>query len=334
MKEFCENLMNTEINKAHEKLLDTIVKNISENELGKFVSSIIISGSFGRGEPTCHIENENIVYESDMEMVLVYTNWVNLFRIRKFSKEITDRFPQFELELIPISASRLTHVRNHNYSLLRPKKKTLFTYDFYNGSRTIWGREYLNHVVTVEEIDPFEGKRIIANRVAELVYVRSRQGTIREQNRWLAKIILALGTAYLIEKKSYKSSYQDQKKTLNTCELSLSAQGRDFLILYKKAFQYLREGIVGNSFLPDENHIRGYIKRAHDYYSAKGVHASHTNCAYITIREAMLLLKYDSKNWKHIFNPKELILDNMLTSYASNSGESERWAQLWKNVLN
>lgn len=334
MKEFCEDLTNTEVYIAHEKLLGNIVKNITEDKLGKYISAIIISGSFGRGEPTYRIENGNIVYESDMEMVLVYTNWVNLFRIKKFSKEIINRFPQFELELIPISASRLTHVRNHNYSLLRPKKITLFTYDFYNGSRTIWGREYLNHTVTIEKIDSFEGKRIIANRVAELVYVRSQHGTIEEQHRWLAKTILALGTAYLIEKKIYKSAYHEQEETLNSCELSLSASGRDFLILYKKAYQYLREGVMENSFFPYENHIKKYIKQAYDYYSARGVHSSHTNCAYIIIREAMLLLKYDHKDWKYIFNPKELILNNMLISYASNSDESEKWAQLWKNVLN
>ena len=316
------------------RLLDDIVSKIKRTDLTKYTGSIIISGSFGRNEPTYHIEEGKIVYDSDMEMVLAYRNWRDMIFIKQHSAEVIKCFPEIKLELLPISAGRLKNTRNHNYSLLSSKKKTLFTFDFYNGSRTIWGTEYLNSQVSINDVDSFEGKRIIANRVAELTYVRQHHSSAEEENRWLAKIILAVGTAFLIEKREYKSSYHEQQLKIKANQSIRSIFDDNFLPLYTSAFKYLREGEGSVRFGDYEKNIKKYVTVAYDYYKDKDIHKSNTNCAYITIREAMLLLKYDIRYYRYILNPKELILDNVLLSYINNSDDIVQWAEMWHKILN
>lgn len=326
--------MEIDIRSENQKLLDSIVNKIRETGLIKHVDSIIISGSFGRNEPTYHIENGQIIYESDMEMILVYNNWFNLFNIKKQSDEIKKCFPELDLELIPISASRLDKVRNHNYSLFTPAKKTLFTFDFYDGSRTIYGKEHLKNKVKIEDVDNFEGKRIIANRVAELVYIRNHNGSLEEQNRWLAKIVLSLGTAFLIETREYKSSYHNQLEAIGMSKSVSTAFDNEFINIYIKAFDYLREGKKTTSFIAYEPSIKEYVGIAYEYYKKNKVNKSMTSTAYILTREAILLLKYDKRFFRCVFNPKELILDNVIHSYIEDKSNMAKWAEMWKKVLN
>lgn len=146
-------------------LIIRIIQKLDEYPESKDLTSAVLTGSLGRDEPTF---NDGVL-KSDVELALVYKDKC------KHSAEIIKEklIKDFDEDMNPmtISEDRVRNKYNFNYSFKTPEYSSIFMYDFFNGSKTIWGTDLLKG--TVVQYDPYEAKRIVANRIGELVYLES-----------------------------------------------------------------------------------------------------------------------------------------------------------------
>ena len=189
-------------------LITNITKAVDNSPEKSGIASVVLTGSLGRDEGTFHFdENDNLVLDSDIEVALVYKKGC-----KEQAKILKDKLiKSFKEEMNPmtISLSRVENKYNFNYSIVKPKYSSIFMYDLYNGSKTIWGEELLKGKDVI--YDKYEAKRIVANRIGELTYIKHIEKASNKQiTKWEAKLLLAIGTAYCIAQNKYKSKYRDQ----------------------------------------------------------------------------------------------------------------------------
>lgn len=124
-------------------LIDNIITSIERHGGRDYFSSIILTGSFGRGEPTYSFSSKGTLQlKSDVEIALVFSKPSQKKAVEKLIRRVSSEFIE-ELNLMAINERRVRKAYNFNFSLIIPKYKTIFTYDLFNGSRTIWGRDFI-----------------------------------------------------------------------------------------------------------------------------------------------------------------------------------------------
>lgn len=161
--------------KTYERdLIENVIASIEKHGGKDCLSSIILTGSFGRGEPTYTVGDDGEPQlKSDVEIALVFPDSSKKQAVEQLIGTVSSEFTE-ELNLMAINEKRVRKAYNFNFSMRVPKYKTIFTYDLFNGSRTIWGRDFIEeNTITVAEIDPYEAKRLVANRIGELVYLQN-----------------------------------------------------------------------------------------------------------------------------------------------------------------
>ena len=187
------------------KLLNDIVNSILYYDIKKRICSIIVTGSFGRHEETFEFIDKSFKLKSDVEIALVYNSFTSKRYLNNLIENVASKFEE-ELNLMSLSRRRISKTHNFNNTLFTPRYKTLFTYDLYNGSYTIWGEKLIEKLpIRLSEVDKYEAKRIVANRIAEYIHIenlKKNDNYIKKQ--WACKIMLSIGSAWLIMHDKYE----------------------------------------------------------------------------------------------------------------------------------
>lgn len=318
--------------KEYKKNLITSVINSIEKYGTNNLSSIILTGSFGRDEPTFIIDaNGCLKLISDVEIALIYTSRRKL--TEQLIKVVAAEFEE-EINFMAISERRIRKVYNFNYSLIAPKYKTIFTYDLFSGSRTIWGRDFIGEShIDLDSCDLYEAKRLVANRIGELLYLQTisdsgNQDCLRKQ--WKGKLMLAIVSSFLICEGEYVSSYhgqydaikKDQKRADNVI-------GNGFFYEYNNVFKFLRE--CGTEYEIPDSLLCIYVKNINKMFQDRRINKPKVNSVS---RSAKYFVKYVMTGMKYgLRNFEDHILQALIDGYCENKPELNVTAEIWHKVL-
>ncbi len=231
-----------------EKAVDEVLKDIIDRLVTSLhPRSIILAGSFGRGEATIIKRDGGLQFLSDCEIVLAGNRYFSRRRIQETLEPVTDgeNRPHFVIRssiALPV----------YSYLPLRPVlwKPTIWNYDLKYATRKLYGTDYLAKIPDLEagQIPAGEGIRLVFNRLAEaLEYFPLDTGaTSPEQEQttafWVTKIILACQDALLIGSGKYHTSCRFRNNTFREVagkdfkELLIQAPG--FVSLATRATDY------------------------------------------------------------------------------------------------
>lgn len=318
-----------------ETLISLVLESLLRHGGGTCLSSVILTGSFGRDEPTLVTTAEGgYELKSDVEIALVFPATVKKRRVQRLINRVSHEFKE-DLNLLPICESRVRRICNYNMSIFPPKYKTIFTFDLFNGSRTIWGRDFIGtRSVGLEEVDPYEAKKLIANRIGELIYLQSVADNEAQKNaakmQWKGKLMLAIASAFLICEGGYVSSYHGQWQVLREVKDAANATlGTDFVAEYEKVFCYLRDN--GEPYEVKDELLRGYVKRINTYFQKRNIRASRVNTMARRIKRS---LKYVKTGMRYgVSNYEDTILQTLIDEYCLEDCNIKTTAQAWHRVL-
>lgn len=325
---------NTTIAEYEKKLIESVLSSIEQYGGKDCLSSIILTGSFGRGEPTYEVEGDQFRLKSDVEIALIFPDSSKKEIVEKLIRDVSAKFDE-ELNLMAINEKRVRKAYNFNFSLRVPKYKTIFTYDLFNGSKTIWGRDFIgNKEILLSEVDIYEAKRLVANRIAELIYLQShtddgeQKEYLREQ--WKGKLMLAIVSAWLICKKEYVSSYHGQyqkiKERISDVEHML---GKGFFDEYDKVFRFLRED--GAAYEVPENNLTRYVKCMDLYFRKQRIGKPKVNSISRILKYT---LKYTKTGLKYgVLGFENNILQALIFHYWNQTDDVIMDAEVWHRVL-
>ena len=315
-------------------LIASVIASIEKHGGKDFLSSIILTGSFGRGEPTYSLDTDSgLPLRSDVEIALVFSKLSKKKRVEELIQSVSSEFTE-ELNLMAINEKRVQKAYNFNFSLRVSKYKTIFTYDLFNGSRTIWGRDLINEkTITLAEVDPYEAKRLVANRIGELIYL---QDTSKEENtnyirmQWKGKLMLALVSAWLICEGEYVSSYHGQyDKTKAKARRIENLLGESFFTEYERVFAFLREN--GERYEVPDKLLKKYVKNIDLYFKEKELDLPKVNSFSRVIKYS---IKYMRTGMKYGYRQYEdNILQALLTDFCNGSERINEDADTWYRVL-
>ena len=294
-------------------LISDVIASIIRNGGDKLLTSVILTGSFGREEPTWSLDdNGETVLKSDVEIALVRKESTSSDAIATLKVDVCKEFKE-DLNLMTFNEKRVRQAHNYNRSFKKPRYYTLFNYDFYNASKTIWGYDYLNEIsIRLEDVDPYEAKRIVANRIGELVYLTNKSKDDYTRAQWKGKVMLAIGTAWLLLNNNYISSYHGQQERLSKDKNIEVVLGCDFIKEYNQVFRFLRE--CAEPYEVEEDKLRRYVKSINNEFLSHKLNKSKVN-------NVMRVLKYASRYFPTgckfgIINFENKILTSLISQFS------------------
>lgn len=314
-------------------LLQEIVDKIVSDQASKYILAIIVTGSFGRNEPMYERNCDGSLYlRSDIEIGLVYSNHYHVRDIYRLIDKVETNTSE-ALELLLFQERRMRCVQNYNYSMGIPKKKTLFTYDVFNSAYTVWGRDYLKESkVFLNEVDLYEAKKIVANRIAEYCCFMHRGLDISLEDykvQWKAKILIAVGTAWLICIGKYKSIYADQYKIIACLRTeAMKLFGEDFLTDYSLAYQYLRKG--GAIYDISDVHLRHYVQKINSIFNE--MHLTKSRCKSLS-KNIRMFKRFLSHGLKYGIRFEDKIYQLIIDYYIKDNPAIQKVSKDWFNIL-
>ncbi len=316
------------------KLFRDIVFYIEKYNRKDLLSSVVLSGSFGRGEPT-YIISSNGKYQlkSDVEIGLVFKRMYQKRKVEQIISKVSSRFEE-DLNFMTISEKRMRKAYNFNFSITDSKYKTVFTYDLYNGSKTIWGHDFIKEThISLEMVDPYEAKRLVANRIGEFAYLQDNKSLkqsdyIRKQ--WKGKLLLAIASAWLICEGEYVSSYHGQFDKIKKLKKDVETQiGKGFLKEYEHVFGFLRDN--GKVYEVSDEKLRNYVMQLNQYFIMQGIGKPQVNC---TSRLVKYFIKYLKTGMKYgLIGYEEKIIQALITAFYQSNPELKEVADIWYKVL-
>lgn len=324
------------MNKAlyEENLINSVIASIEKYGGSDYLSSIILTGSFGRDEPTFSLDsNGKTVLKSDVEIALVFSKSSQKKEVKKLMQRVCLDFEE-ELNLMAINEKRLRKAYNFNFSLCVPKYKTIFTYDLYNGSKTIWGKDFIGKkTILLADVDPYEAKRLVANRIGELTYLSNLAN--EEKNdylrmQWKGKLVLAIVSAWLISEKKYVSSYHGQFYITKIDQKQIEKLfGQGFFAVYEKVFYFLRED--GEQYDVPDKLLSSYVKSIDLYFKEKEINAPKVNSFSRIIKYTFKYIKSGMKYGYYKY--EDNIVQALITDFWTESNRLSEDADVWHRVL-
>lgn len=196
--------------RLNEKVAE-IIRDLGEEIISNFhPKSIILSGSFGKGEVTVVVKNEKLKFLSDCEIIIIpYWHIFNRSKIDEFESNFYERTGL----KVGIWGATLSF-----YLLLpflnKKIKPTMANYDLKYGSKVIYGKNYLERIPDFkpEDIPLWEGIRLLFNRMAEALEYFSPDNPTDEMVFWTDKIVLACQDALLFSLGEYHYSYRKRNE--------------------------------------------------------------------------------------------------------------------------
>jgi hypothetical protein len=187
-----------------------IIEELREEIVSRFrPKSIIITGSFGRGEAKVVEEDGKLRFLSDCEVILIPYKWI-------FSRRKLDEFERgfYERTGLKVEIWGFAPTIYLCIPLLSKKMKPLIAnYDLKYGSKVVYGKNYLEKIpgFTSEDMPVWEGIRLLLNRMAEALEHFSMNGSY-EMVFWCDKIVLACQDALLLTIGRYTPSYRERNR--------------------------------------------------------------------------------------------------------------------------
>lgn len=198
---------NPEVNKKVVKIVEALKEEIICHFNPK---SIILSGSFGKGEATV-IENSGCLrFLSDCEVIIISNKTIfNQDKIKLFSKKNYEK-----TSLKVVMGGVVMGVYLQLPFLSRKLKPTMENYDLKYGSKVIYGKDYLEKIpeFSPEDIPLWEGMRLLFNRMVESLEHFSFEKPTEEMVFWTDKIVLACQDALLLSLGKYHYSYRKRNE--------------------------------------------------------------------------------------------------------------------------
>lgn len=317
-----------------DNLVSRVIESIENHGGNNCLSSIVLTGSFGRGEPTFESGSDGELHlKSDVEIALIFPHSNQKTAVDEIINSVSSEFSE-DLNLMAINEKRIRKAYNFNFSMKSPKYKTIFTFDLFNGSKTVWGRDFIGEKdIRIADVDIYEAKRLIANRIGELIYLQNNSKEDEKDYlriQWKGKLMLAIVSAWLICEGKYVSSYHGQYKRINQSKNAVSNQfGSQFLEEYDKVFSFLREN--GEKYeLPDDLLIQ-YVKQMDKVFKERKISSPKVNSFS---RFAKYFVKYIKSGAKYgICGFEDSILQSLITDYCNKSDKITEDANAWHNVL-
>lgn len=323
----------TRANEAYElKLFNDIVDVVINHANARSIKSIVITGSLGRGEGIyTTLLDGSVKLRSDVEVALVYTG--SRASMGKTIKYVAGCFAE-ELNLMPITLRRIKYAHNYSYSIICPKKKTLFTIDLYNGSKTVWGEDYLKRqILSIEDCDIYEAKRLVANRIGELVWNQKRADCLQETQivrQWKGKLILAIGSAWLIVRGKYKTSGAEQCALLMRYRRDVEKElGSHFVDDFERVYVFLRAGGAEYEVLNEK--LIDYLKAIDELFKKGNLNKSRSNNYAKKLKMCWKFIKYTRKFPNVAY--EDCILQRLIDEYIKQDDYLYDTSELWYNVL-
>lgn len=198
-------------NQRINKKVVEIVKKLKEEVITKFhPKSIILSGSFGKGEVTVVEDGGNLKFLSDCEVTIISNKIIfNRDKIKQFSKKFYEK-----TSLKVVMGGVVMGIYLQLPFLSRKLKPTMENYDLKYGSKVIYGKDYLEKIPNFkpEDIPLWEGIRLLFNRMAESLEHFSVEKPSEEMVFWTNKIVLACQDALLLSMGEYHYSYRKRNE--------------------------------------------------------------------------------------------------------------------------
>jgi hypothetical protein len=171
--------------------------------------TIIITGSFGRGEAAVVERNGNLKFLSDCEVIVIPYKWIfGRKKLNECEREFYER-TGLKVEIWGFIPTIYLCIPFLNKRM----KPLIVNYDLKYGSKVIYGKNYLEKIPEFkpEDIPVWEGIRLLLNRMAEALEYFSMDGS-DEMAFWCDKIILACQDALLLTIGRYTSSYRERNR--------------------------------------------------------------------------------------------------------------------------
>lgn len=313
------------------KLISDVVASIIRNGGDQLLTSVILTGSFGREEPTWTLDEKGeTVLKSDVEIALVRKESTGSDAMATLKRNVCKEFKE-DLNLMTFNEKRVSQAHNYNRSFQKPRYYTLFNFDFYNASKTIWGHDYISEItISLDDVDPYEAKRIVANRIGELVYLTNQSEDYYTRAQWKGKVMLAIGTAWLLLKKTYISNYHGQQEYLSKDGTIEAVLGRDFIKEYNQVFSFLRES--AEPYEVENAKLRGYVRQINNEFISHKLNKSKVN-------NVMRVVKYASKYYRTgckfgLFNFENKILTSLISQFSEGQELQLQYsAEVWHKCI-
>ncbi|MFZ3166847.1 MAG: hypothetical protein WA130_04470 [Candidatus Methanoperedens sp.] len=247
--------------------IDEKVNNIVEfikNEIVKnfHPKSIILKGSFGRGEISVIKENTELKLLSDCEIIVIKNKHKKGIEYSELSENLIKTMG-LKIEMGELELELDFCLKFHLWNKILP---TIDNYELKYGSRSIYGENFLEKIpdFKAEDIPVWEGIRLMFNRMVESLEYFSVKYFIEYPSKenefklffWTNKIILACQDALLILAKKYHYSYKIRgerfQEIFPKSFTGLNKEIPNFLSLTKIATEY--------KLNPSENYVKDVIK--------------------------------------------------------------------------
>lgn len=196
--------------RLNEKVAE-VIEDLKEEIISNFhPQSIILSGSFGRGEVTVSEKNGKLKFLSDCEIIIIpYWHIFNRRKIEEFELNFYER-TGLKIEIWGATLSFYLLLPFLNKKI----KPTMANYDLKYGSKVLCGENYLERMPDFkpENIPLWEGIRLLFNRMAEALGHFSLEKPSEEMVFWTDKILLACQDALLLSIGKYHCSYRKRNE--------------------------------------------------------------------------------------------------------------------------
>jgi hypothetical protein len=187
-----------------------VIEELKEEVITRFrPKSIIITGSFGRGEAKVVEEGGKLKFLSDCEVILIPYKWIfSRRKLDEFEREFYER-TGLKVEIWGFAPTIYLCIP----FLSKKMKPLIANYDLKYGSKVVYGKNYLEKIprFTPEDIPVWEGIRLLLNRMAEALEHFSMNGSDK-MVFWCDKIVLACQDALLLTIGKYTPSYIERNR--------------------------------------------------------------------------------------------------------------------------
>lgn len=178
--------------------------------------SIILRGSFGRGEGSVMTHKGTLHFLSDYEIDVTSVSPFHRSFFAKLSRELSDEFGM-QAGIRWMRPDCLTKDRIGPFPIGKART-TISLYEFRYGSQILWGRDLFAESPEMypEEIDLMSGLILLLNRMAESLFIMTLNDDYIDKDGqnyyWINKTILACAESILLVLKQYHYSYQERGK--------------------------------------------------------------------------------------------------------------------------
>lgn len=174
--------------------------------------AIILRGSFSQGEGSVIVQDGQVVFLSDYELVAVTPHYRDRSWLQHVTREMTRRLG-VETSISRVHPENIVHNSLGNTPIRHVARPSIAMYEMQQGGRTLYGQDYrhLGPTIHPADLDIWVGLRLLLNRMAESLSRLARPEKDWDELRWINKTLLSCAEAILILHGEYHYSYAGRR---------------------------------------------------------------------------------------------------------------------------